>query len=131
MWVPLEVSIRRVCRSGQVARSAEAWKEAAVKTRGSVERARHYGVAAPADGRLWFCDWIALGRRSRRPGRKARRGRRRTRPSVGSTVVYTPAEREELRDSLVAAARNDPRITAAALTGSAAAGREDAWSDID
>jgi predicted nucleotidyltransferase len=45
--------------------------------------------------------------------------------------VFTPAEREELRDSLLAAARTDPRITAAALTGSAAAGREDAWSDID
>jgi predicted nucleotidyltransferase len=45
--------------------------------------------------------------------------------------VFTPAERQKLRDSLVAAARTDPRITAAALTGSAAAGREDAWSDID
>jgi hypothetical protein len=45
--------------------------------------------------------------------------------------VFTPAQREKLRDSLVAAARTDPRISAAALTGSAAAGREDAWSDID
>lgn len=45
--------------------------------------------------------------------------------------MYTPAERDRLRDSLVAASRTDPRITAAALTGSAAAGREDAWSDID
>ncbi|GAB3411241.1 nucleotidyltransferase domain-containing protein [Flindersiella endophytica] len=45
--------------------------------------------------------------------------------------MFTAAEREQLRDSLVAAARTDPRITAAALTGSAAAGREDAWSDID
>jgi predicted nucleotidyltransferase len=45
--------------------------------------------------------------------------------------VFTPAEREALRDALVAAARDDPRITAAALTGSAALEREDRWSDID
>jgi predicted nucleotidyltransferase len=32
---------------------------------------------------------------------------------------------------LVAAARSDPRIIAAAMTGSAAAGAEDRWSDID
>lgn len=34
--------------------------------------------------------------------------------------MFTPAEREALRDALVAAARDDARITAAALTGSAA-----------
>jgi len=45
--------------------------------------------------------------------------------------VFTPAEREALRDTLVAAARDDPRITAAALTGSAALDREDRWSDVD
>lgn len=45
--------------------------------------------------------------------------------------MFTPAEREALRDALVAAARDDPRITAAALTGSAALDREDRWSDID
>jgi predicted nucleotidyltransferase len=45
--------------------------------------------------------------------------------------VYTPAERERLRDSLLEAARADERISGAALTGSAASGSEDAWSDID
>jgi predicted nucleotidyltransferase len=45
--------------------------------------------------------------------------------------VFTPTERERLRDSLIAAAEADPAITAAALTGSAAGGREDRWSDID
>lgn len=46
-------------------------------------------------------------------------------------VLFTPVERERLRAALVAAARSDPRITGAALTGSAATGREDRWSDID
>lgn len=45
--------------------------------------------------------------------------------------MFTPADREGLRETLVAAARDDPRISAAALTGSAALGREDRWSDID
>jgi hypothetical protein len=45
--------------------------------------------------------------------------------------VFTPAERERLRDELVAAARADERIAGAAHTGSAAVGREDRWSDID
>src|SRR2546430_17523862 len=45
--------------------------------------------------------------------------------------MFTPEDRTRLRDALVAAARGDPRITAAALTGSAAAGAEDRWSDID
>lgn len=45
--------------------------------------------------------------------------------------MYTPAERERLRAALLAAARADPRITGGALTGSAAAGSEDQWSDID
>ncbi|MEV5965796.1 nucleotidyltransferase domain-containing protein [Kribbella sp. NPDC051952] len=45
--------------------------------------------------------------------------------------MYTPAERLQLRDALVAAARADARITGAALTGSAAVGAEDEWSDID
>src|SRR5437868_1274520 len=45
--------------------------------------------------------------------------------------MFTPEGRTRLRDALVAAARADPRITAAALTGSAAAGAEDRWSDID
>lgn len=46
-------------------------------------------------------------------------------------AVFTPEQRERLRDKLVAAAQDDARITGAALTGSAAVGREDRWSDID
>ncbi|TCO60539.1 hypothetical protein [Actinocrispum wychmicini] len=45
--------------------------------------------------------------------------------------MFTPNERENLRNELVTAAKDDPRIVAAALTGSAAVGQEDAWSDID
>ncbi len=45
--------------------------------------------------------------------------------------MYTPEDRERLRDSLLAAARADERITGAALTGSAAHGAEDRWSDLD
>ncbi|MGC4944052.1 nucleotidyltransferase domain-containing protein [Kribbella sp. DT2] len=45
--------------------------------------------------------------------------------------MFTPAERSALRDQLVAEARSDARITGLALTGSAAAGAEDEWSDID
>jgi predicted nucleotidyltransferase len=45
--------------------------------------------------------------------------------------MFVPAEREALRDALVTAARDDPRISAAALTGSAALEREDRWSDVD
>src|SRR5690349_17290331 len=62
------------------------------------------------------------------------RGRHRDRPSRSTHhpgAMFTPEDRTRLRDALVAAARADPRITAAALTGSAAAGAEDRWSDID
>lgn len=45
--------------------------------------------------------------------------------------VYTPDDRERLRSELIAAARADPRIIGAAITGSAAVGLEDRWSDID
>jgi predicted nucleotidyltransferase len=45
--------------------------------------------------------------------------------------VFTPEERERLREGLVSAAYADTRITGAAVTGSAAVGREDRWSDID
>ncbi len=47
------------------------------------------------------------------------------------TRVYSPEERDRLRDTLIEAARADQRITGAALTGSASLGREDRWSDID
>ncbi|EFV12726.1 hypothetical protein [Segniliparus rugosus] len=39
--------------------------------------------------------------------------------------------REEVRDFLLAQAEADPLIRGAAVTGSAAEGREDRWSDID
>jgi hypothetical protein len=45
--------------------------------------------------------------------------------------VFTPDERIRLREAIVAAAREDPRISGGALTGSAAASAEDRWSDID
>lgn len=45
--------------------------------------------------------------------------------------MFTPEDRTLLRDALVDAARSDERVTGAALTGSAALGAEDAWSDID
>jgi len=45
--------------------------------------------------------------------------------------VFTAEDRERLRDELVSGARADVRISAAALLGSSALGREDRWSDID
>ncbi|TDW15063.1 nucleotidyltransferase domain-containing protein [Kribbella kalugense] len=45
--------------------------------------------------------------------------------------MYTPADRSALRDALITEARADARVAGAALTGSAAAGAEDEWSDID
>ena len=45
--------------------------------------------------------------------------------------MYTVAERSALRDALIAAARTDPRVAGAALTGSAAVHAEDEWSDVD
>lgn len=45
--------------------------------------------------------------------------------------MFTESERRDLRDQLVAAARSDQRIDAAALVGSAARDSEDQWSDID
>jgi predicted nucleotidyltransferase len=45
--------------------------------------------------------------------------------------VFTSQERERLRRQLLGLAGEDPRITAAAVTGSAADGLQDQWSDID
>lgn len=45
--------------------------------------------------------------------------------------MFTPAERTQWRAALIEAAHDDPEVVGAALVGSAAAGREDAWSDID
>jgi len=45
--------------------------------------------------------------------------------------MFTPDERSRLRTEMLEDAANDGRISAAAITGSAAASREDRWSDID
>jgi len=45
--------------------------------------------------------------------------------------MFTREQRGQLRSDLLEYAANDRRIGAAAITGSAAAGREDLWSDID
>jgi hypothetical protein len=45
--------------------------------------------------------------------------------------MFTPDIRNKLRSSLLEMARADRRITGAAITGSAAIGAEDQWSDID
>ncbi|HEX8866441.1 MAG TPA: nucleotidyltransferase domain-containing protein [Lentzea sp.] len=45
--------------------------------------------------------------------------------------MFTVSERDQLRRDLVNAADTDPRVIGAALTGSAAVGKEDRWSDID
>ncbi len=45
--------------------------------------------------------------------------------------MFTAEDRKRLRDELVSGARADARISAAALLGSSALGREDRWSDID
>jgi len=45
--------------------------------------------------------------------------------------MFTSEERDRLRSDLLDYAARDQRITGAAITGSAAAAREDRWSDID
>lgn len=45
--------------------------------------------------------------------------------------MFTPEERVRLRSDLLEYAAGDQRISGAAVTGSAAADREDRWSDID
>lgn len=47
------------------------------------------------------------------------------------TTMFTREERECVRAGLLERAATDPRISGAAITGSAAASREDRWSDID
>jgi len=46
-------------------------------------------------------------------------------------AMFTPDQRARLRTDLLERAAADPRISGAAITGSAAAEREDRWSDID
>lgn len=45
--------------------------------------------------------------------------------------MFTEQTRDRLRETLLDRARQDGRIAAAALVGSAASGRQDRWSDID
>ena len=45
--------------------------------------------------------------------------------------MFTPEDRERVRARLLERAREDDRVTGAAITGSAAEGREDSWSDVD
>ncbi len=45
--------------------------------------------------------------------------------------MFTSDERDRLRSGLLEYAAKDQRISGAAITGSAAAAREDRWSDID
>lgn len=45
--------------------------------------------------------------------------------------MFTSEERDRLRSDLLEYAAKDRRISGAAITGSAAAAREDRWSDID
>jgi predicted nucleotidyltransferase len=45
--------------------------------------------------------------------------------------VFTPEERSALRERLLERAREDDRVTGAAVTGSAATDDEDRWSDVD
>lgn len=45
--------------------------------------------------------------------------------------MFTPEERERLREELIAAAKADRRITGVAITGSGARNALDEWSDID
>lgn len=48
-----------------------------------------------------------------------------------ATTIFTEADRGALRSELIQRAQSDVRITGGAITGSAAAGQEDRWSDID
>jgi hypothetical protein len=45
--------------------------------------------------------------------------------------MFTPEDRRRLRSTLLESAAIDKRITGAAITGSGATDREDAWSQID
>jgi len=51
--------------------------------------------------------------------------------NISRVAIFTPDERERLRDELVAVARQDGNLCGAAHTGSAASSQLDRWSDID
>ena len=45
--------------------------------------------------------------------------------------MFTTEQRNNVRNRVLDMARSDPRVTGGALTGSAAIGAEDRWSDVD
>ena len=45
--------------------------------------------------------------------------------------MFTPSDRQRVRDSLVERAKADPRIVASAWVGGSAEGEGDRWSDVD
>lgn len=45
--------------------------------------------------------------------------------------MFTIEERDNIRNEIIKTAQGDPRISGGAVTGSASAGQEDRWSDID
>jgi len=45
--------------------------------------------------------------------------------------MFTPEEREKIKQEILSLAAGDNRITGGAVTGSASVGKEDEWSDID
>ena len=45
--------------------------------------------------------------------------------------MFTPEDRERVRERVFAVARPDERVSGGASTGSGAVGREDRWSDVD
>jgi hypothetical protein len=45
--------------------------------------------------------------------------------------VFTPEERAAVRDRVLSLAREDPRVSGGAITGSGSVGAEDEWSDVD
>jgi len=53
------------------------------------------------------------------------------RATLGSVPGFTPQHRGQVKADLLDLAARDPRLSGAAVTGSAVAGNEDQWSDID
>src|ERR1035441_2747454 len=81
---------------------------------------------ANARGTLWVGPIANRPQLAKLPHRATCRRMRRS-----ETPMFTPEERARLRSDLLAYAASDQRISGAAITGSAAAAREDRWSDID
>ncbi|MFJ6393899.1 nucleotidyltransferase domain-containing protein [Streptomyces sp. NPDC091972] len=85
---------------------------------------------------IWLADTSDV-----RPAIPPSSKRRDPRPSFGSSWganlrrrvawVFTPERRTQTRTALIKRARQDPRISGGAVTGSFARGEEDRWSDID